>query len=77
MDKFWQGGTTARQVYVYKVGADFLRGACGAKEVIAAHAPNVTRVPFPQGIIDIDTWEDHSEFSAGGALGSEACRCRV
>ena len=40
-----------------------LRGAGGAKQVIAAHASNVVRVPFPEGVIDIDTWEDYSGFS--------------
>jgi hypothetical protein len=31
--------------------------------VIHAHASDVLRVPFPDGAIDIDTWEDYSGFS--------------
>jgi xanthine dehydrogenase accessory factor len=40
-----------------------LRGAVGARQVIAAHAREVVRVPFPEGVIDIDTREDYSGFS--------------
>jgi hypothetical protein len=31
--------------------------------VIHAHASDVLRVAFPDGAIDIDTWEDYSGFS--------------
>ena len=40
-----------------------LLGAVGAKQVIAAHASDVVRVPFPEGMIDIDTSEDYFGFS--------------
>lgn len=36
-----------------------LSGAAGAKQIIAAHASEVVRVPFPKGITDIDTPEDY------------------
>jgi xanthine dehydrogenase accessory factor len=36
-----------------------LSGAAGAKQIIAAHASDVGRVPFPQGTADIDTPEDY------------------
>jgi molybdenum cofactor cytidylyltransferase len=40
-----------------------LSGAGGAKQVTAAHTSEVLRVPFPEGAIDIETWEDYSGFS--------------
>ena len=40
-----------------------LSGTAGAKQVIQAHASDVRRVPFPDGAVDIDTWEDYCRFS--------------
>jgi xanthine dehydrogenase accessory factor len=39
-----------------------LSGTAGAKQVIQAHASAVLPVPFPDGAIDIDSWEDYSRF---------------
>jgi molybdenum cofactor cytidylyltransferase len=39
---------------------DGLNGAAGAKGIIAAHAAEVVRVPFPGGVVDVDTPEDYS-----------------
>jgi xanthine/CO dehydrogenase XdhC/CoxF family maturation factor/CTP:molybdopterin cytidylyltransferase MocA len=50
----------AREHFAELVG---LRGAVGARQVIAAHAPDVVRAPFPEGAIDLDTPEDYSGFS--------------
>ncbi len=36
-----------------------LGGAAGAKQIIAVHASEVVRVPFPNGATDIDTPEDY------------------
>ncbi|WP_347160059.1 nucleotidyltransferase family protein [Pontibacter chitinilyticus] len=36
-----------------------LRGKEGAKKLILTHAHDVATVPFPQGIIDVDTSEDY------------------
>jgi molybdenum cofactor cytidylyltransferase len=36
-----------------------LSGAAGAKQIIAVHASEVVRVPFPNGATDIDTPEDY------------------
>jgi molybdenum cofactor cytidylyltransferase len=49
-----------------------LRSAVGARQLIAAHANEVVRVPFPEGTIDIDTWEDYSRFSC--RIGEEQLR---
>jgi xanthine/CO dehydrogenase XdhC/CoxF family maturation factor/CTP:molybdopterin cytidylyltransferase MocA len=49
-----------------------LRSAVGARQLIAAHAGEVVRVPFPEGSIDIDTWEDYSGFSC--RVGEEQLR---
>ena len=39
-----------------------LHSAAGAKQIIAAHALDVVRVPFPQGTTDIDTPEDYLQL---------------
>jgi len=39
-----------------------LSGAAGAKQIIAAHASEVMRVPFPQGATDVDTPEDYRQL---------------
>jgi molybdenum cofactor cytidylyltransferase len=39
-----------------------LSGAVGAKQIIAAHASDVVRVPFPQGATDVDTTEDYRQL---------------
>ncbi len=39
-----------------------LSGATGAKQIIAAHASEVVRVPFPKGITDVDTPEDYLQL---------------
>lgn len=39
-----------------------MSGPAGAKHIIAAHASNVVRVPFPKGITDIDTPEDYRQL---------------
>jgi molybdenum cofactor cytidylyltransferase len=39
-----------------------MSGAAGAKQIIAAHAFDVARVPFPKGITDIDTPEDYRQL---------------
>lgn len=39
-----------------------LSGAAGAKHIIAAHASDVVRVPFPEGTTDIDTPEDYRQL---------------
>ena len=36
-----------------------LSGTAGAKQIIAAHASEVMRVPFPQAATDVDTPEDY------------------
>ena len=39
-----------------------MSGAAGAKQIIATHASDVVRVPFPKGITDIDTPEDYRQL---------------
>jgi molybdenum cofactor cytidylyltransferase len=39
-----------------------MRGAAGAKHIIAAHASDVVPVPFPKGMMDIDTPEDYGQL---------------
>lgn len=39
-----------------------LRGAAGAKHIIAAHTSDVVPVPFPKGMTDIDTPEDYQQL---------------
>ena len=39
-----------------------MRGSAGAKHIIAAHASNVVPVPFPKGMMDIDTPEDYRQL---------------
>jgi molybdenum cofactor cytidylyltransferase len=41
-----------------------LRGAVGAKHIIAAHASDVVPVPFPREMIDIDTPEDYRKLQS-------------
>lgn len=41
-----------------------IRGDAGAKEMIAAHVSDVVPVPFPLGIIDIDTPEDYRKLQS-------------
>jgi xanthine/CO dehydrogenase XdhC/CoxF family maturation factor/CTP:molybdopterin cytidylyltransferase MocA len=43
--------------YFAKLAA--LGGAAGAQQIIAAHASDIVRVPFPNGTTDIDTPEDY------------------
>jgi molybdenum cofactor cytidylyltransferase len=59
------GGTTGvpalfRRDYFGELAA--LSGTAGAKQIVAAHASEVVRVPFPQGTIDIDTPEDYLQL---------------
>jgi molybdenum cofactor cytidylyltransferase len=49
-----------------------LRGAGGAKQVIAEHADEVVRVPFPEGVADLDTPEDYSCFFRGAPMEQSA-----
>ena len=42
-----------------------IRGAAGAKQIIAAHLSDVVPVPFPMGIMDIDTPEDYRKLQSG------------
>ena len=39
-----------------------LRGATGAKHIIAAHSSDVVPMPFPKGMTDIDTPEDYRQL---------------
>lgn len=39
-----------------------MRGAAGAKHIIAAHASDVVPMPFPNGVTDIDTPEDYRQL---------------
>ncbi len=39
-----------------------MRGAAGAKRLMAAHASEVVPVPFPKGMTDIDTAEDYRQL---------------
>jgi len=39
-----------------------LREAEGAKQIIMKHIDQVLSVPFPEGVIDIDTPEDYEQF---------------
>jgi molybdenum cofactor cytidylyltransferase len=39
-----------------------LSGAAGAKQIIAGHASDVVRMPFPQGKMDIDTPQDYLQL---------------
>lgn len=39
-----------------------MSGAAGAKHIIAAHASDVVRIPFPKGTTDIDTPEDYRQL---------------
>lgn len=43
-----------------------LSGAAGARQIIAAHASEVVRVPFPKGTTDIDTPEDYLQLQQRG-----------
>lgn len=49
--------------YFAALGA--LSGSAGAKQIIAAHASEVMRVPFPQGATDVDTPEDYLHLCEG------------
>jgi molybdenum cofactor cytidylyltransferase len=42
-----------------------MSSTAGAKHIIAAHAPDVVRVPFPKGNTDIDTPEDYLHLCEG------------
>lgn len=41
-----------------------IRGAAGAKHLIAAHVSDVVPVPFPRGMTDIDTPEDYRRLQS-------------
>jgi molybdenum cofactor cytidylyltransferase len=41
-----------------------LEGAAGAKQVIAKHLPKVHLLPFPEGVIDVDTPDDFARLQA-------------
>ena len=45
-----------------------LRGAAGAKQMIAAHSSDVMPIPFPKGIADIDTPEDYRQLRSAMLL---------
>jgi molybdenum cofactor cytidylyltransferase len=44
-----------------------LKGQEGARKVISAF-PEVTEVPFPQGVVDVDTWADYEALGAMNGL---------
>ncbi|MBD2743906.1 nucleotidyltransferase family protein [Coleofasciculus sp. FACHB-1120] len=46
----------------------------GAKQIIKKHSPEVFRIPFPGGAIDIDTPKDYQEFQA---LADESLQSRT
>jgi molybdenum cofactor cytidylyltransferase len=48
----------------YFVELATIRGAAGAKQIIAAHASDVVPVPFPRGMTDIDTPEDYRKLQS-------------
>lgn len=39
------------------------RMALGARRIIAAHPASVATIPFPQGLIDVDSPQDHELIS--------------
>jgi molybdenum cofactor cytidylyltransferase len=39
-----------------------LRGTVGARQVLRAHAETAQAVPFPEGVVDIDTQEDYAQL---------------
>jgi len=41
-----------------------LNGAAGAKQIIKNYAQEVLAIPFPQGLIDLDTPEDYEQLLA-------------
>jgi molybdenum cofactor cytidylyltransferase len=41
-----------------------LEGAAGAKQVIKRHAPQAHFLPFPRGVVDVDTPDDFSRLVA-------------
>ena len=43
-----------------------LTGTEGAKKILLHHAAEVTRVPFPDGLVDIDTPEDWGKIAPSG-----------
>ena len=45
-----------------------IRGAGGAKQMIAAHSSDVRPVPFPKGMTDIDTLEDYRQLRSAMLL---------
>ena len=46
----------------YFAELETLRGAAGAKHLIATHASDVMPMPFPNGMTDIDTPEDYRQL---------------
>ena len=55
-------GAPALFVREYFAELETLRGAAGAKHLIAAHASDVVPMPFPNGMTDIDTPEDYRQL---------------
>ena len=47
-----------------------LKGGEGAKQLLKNHSEDVYSLPFPDGVIDIDTPEDYEQLSRGGRGGS-------
>ena len=59
------GGTVGVPVLFarrYFAELEALSAAAGAKHIIAAHSSDVDRVPFAQGIADVDTPEDYLQL---------------
>jgi molybdenum cofactor cytidylyltransferase len=50
-----------------------LEGDNGAKKVILANCERVAEFPFPDGRIDIDTWEDYKRIAAGTLRNKATC----
>lgn len=49
-----------------------LEGAAGAKQVIKRHAAEAHFLPFPSGVVDVDTPDDFSRLTAGDAEPEQA-----
>jgi molybdenum cofactor cytidylyltransferase len=44
-----------------------LEGDKGARKVLAAHAAEAARIPFPEGAVDVDTLEDYARLGNAGS----------
>jgi molybdenum cofactor cytidylyltransferase len=58
-----------------------LQGDRGARQVIAAHAAEAGRIPFPEGAVDLDTVEDYARhvgaLETGGGQTIEELRAAI